>query len=544
MSTAGASSRPESLTNTPPPEPRDHGIVLLDRTRTQATDQEDGQEEIAPLQGGSNQPSNAPLLERNLSRRWTRTSLQHARTQRKYRRYQEDRIAHKKVDPGDTPVGHKGKRERGKTLVKDFWRGKKIRQTQEEDAIIEVLYENQRGFFTFGVPHFSSKSLLNFDPKSWTNARMRGSPVNITNAQVPDPNWEWAWKSWYVDMSRDVDEDGWEYSLAFYGCPWHGNHPWFHSFVRRRRWLRKRVRKHAHHAHGGQPGSRHIAEAHMLTPDYFTIHPSKTRSIDDTRAGSIATSTSGLRKSYEDDDRDAAEVRDIASLLMLLRRATIDREKIVLIRRFIRNADDELHYLSEEMPHIMSMLMFQSSRRDLLKLLMDDLARVSEHRKQHKSEGTEEGEREAERISNLLAATDAADKQVKRLEYWSDIRSMVREGRTAAGVDASKWDPEKWAGLDTSGPLSHEQSEAKEPGKSENEMQKEMQLLEKTSTSGSGEVASEQGKRAGEAEEIAAERGDAVEDKEELPVVFSSGDEYRTADETPIDLHKGKGREA
>jgi hypothetical protein len=87
------------------------------------------------------------------------------------------------------------------------------------DAHIDVLYENQRGWFVFGIPLFSSKALWNFriDPAPWVDAQCKPSAVNITNAQVPDPSWAWDWKSWYVDMSLDVDEEGWQYSLLFKG---------------------------------------------------------------------------------------------------------------------------------------------------------------------------------------------------------------------------------------------------------------------------------------------------------------------------------------
>ncbi|KAG8624909.1 hypothetical protein KVT40_006660 [Elsinoe batatas] len=539
MSTAGTSSRPGSTINSPPPETT--GITLVDHTKTEPAPQQEGSREQPSRTESRHDLSDQPSIERTISRKWTRTSLHHARTHRKYRRYQEDRIVHKTDESENAQTTVKGRRERGKTMVKDLWRGKKIKQTQEEDAIIEVLYENQRGFFTIGVPHFSSKSLLNFDPKAWTNARMRGSPVNITNAQVPDPNWEWAWKSWYVDMSRDVDEDGWEYSFAFYGTPWHGSHPWFHSFVRRRRWLRKRVRKHTHHAHGRTAGQKHLSEAHMLTPEYFTIHPSKTRSIDETRAGSIATSNSGLRRSFtsDDDQKDASEVRDIATLLTLLKRATIDREKIVLIRSFLHNADDELFYLEEEMPHIMSLLMFQNSRRDLLKMLMDDLSAASEHREEHKSEDKGEGERESKRITYLLKATEAADKQVKKLEYWSDIRTMVREGKTATAVDGSSWDREKWSGADASGPLNNHYSDAKEPGKTSDEVKREMEILERSSTRGTED---EDTRKAKVANEMAEVREKEAKDEESVPAIASSEGEYKTAEEVPISLDKGKGK--
>ena len=50
--------------------------------------------------------------------------------------------------------------------AKDFALRRKttIVPTTDANAVIEVLYENQRGSFFFGIPLFSSRSLLNFDP--------------------------------------------------------------------------------------------------------------------------------------------------------------------------------------------------------------------------------------------------------------------------------------------------------------------------------------------------------------------------------------------
>lgn len=45
-----------------------------------------------------------------------------------------------------------------------------------------------------------------------------------------------------VDMTEDVDEAGWQYSVKFHGAVWHGNYKHFRSFVRRRRWIRLRHR--------------------------------------------------------------------------------------------------------------------------------------------------------------------------------------------------------------------------------------------------------------------------------------------------------------
>jgi hypothetical protein len=44
-------------------------------------------------------------------------------------------------------------------------------------------------------------------------------------------------------MSRDVDEEGWEYSFFFGGFHRHGTSAWFNSPVRRRRWIWLRKRR-------------------------------------------------------------------------------------------------------------------------------------------------------------------------------------------------------------------------------------------------------------------------------------------------------------
>ena len=221
----------------------------------------------------------------------------------------------------------------------------------------------------------------------------------------------------------------------------------------------------------------------MLTPDYFTIHPTKTRSLDEIRAESIATSTSGWRKSTADDDTesDVVDVHDIATLLSLMKKATVDREKIILVRNFVQNADEEIVYLEDEIPHIMSILVFQNSRTTLLRLLVDEVNKAASHREEHRTQGKEEGDRESRRIDYLLKASSAADRQVKKLEYWSDVRHMVRDGKTTGGVDGTSWDSDEWLGVDASGPLSNELSTAKEPGIAAAQLEKEVSLIERKS---------------------------------------------------------------
>jgi hypothetical protein len=209
----------------------------------------------------------------------------------------------------------------------------------------DVLYENQRGGFLFGIPLFSANALWPkpIDIAAWTDDNMHKSLSNITNAQVPDPSWIWVWKNWYVDMGGDVDEEGWEYSFMFKGFSWHGRHTWFHSFVRRRRWLRKRARK---------PDSRLdkvFGNAHMMNQDYFTIHAESAGLQSPTpeyNSASVRTGQQwGMQGKEPWEDR---EIRDIATLLQGLREAPVDSQRITLIRRFLDQGGDDLIYLADE----------------------------------------------------------------------------------------------------------------------------------------------------------------------------------------------------
>lgn len=211
---------------------------------------------------------------------------------------------------------------------------------------LDILYENQRGWFFFGIPRYSHSSLLNFDPSAWMTQDKRASAVNITNAQVPDPSWEWAWRTWYVDMSGDVDEQGWQYAFSFSSSQWHGTHPWFHSFVRRRRWVRLRT-KISERRHRGRS---EFERAHMLNEDYFTIHSSKVRSRDQSMAG-LSRVESGFLScvgSKVEEETHMEEIGDIPSLLHALKQTSIDRERIDALKKFIEEGGEELYYLNDK----------------------------------------------------------------------------------------------------------------------------------------------------------------------------------------------------
>ena len=422
----------------------DHPISLIDATISQPQTDEPSRETSPNLNG------------RNLKKIPTKLSVRDTLARRKYAKWQEGPSSSSQVGdsveegqphdrpalsetgspqlvqqngPTGTDVSDFGARpnlpiqDRGRS-VKDKKTGKPVQKHPVQYAV-DILYENQRGMFFFGIPLYSHSSLLNFDPSPWVTKDLRDSAVNITNAQVPDPSWEWAWKTWYVDMSHDVDEEGWQYSFSFSSqFVWHGTHPWFHSFVRRRRWLRRRVKK-SLPGPGGKYGS--MKAAHNLTADYFTIHSARDRSPASTlEKQSRTVKTSYISKRCTRDAEAPEEIKDVPSLLKALRLAPIDREKIILVKKFVEDGGEELVYLETQIPDIMSFLVFQNSRRQLLEFLKKTASEAQKHRDEHDAEDRPESEAETRRIDNLLKAVRAADAQIKGLEYWSDRKRVLK----------------------------------------------------------------------------------------------------------------------
>ncbi|KAI9190195.1 Tectonin beta-propeller repeat-containing protein 1 [Blastocladiella emersonii ATCC 22665] len=102
----------------------------------------------------------------------------------------------------------------------------------------DTVWENQRGTALVGRPRFSARALLQTDRGPWSDADGNFS-VARDSIQLPDPvRWEWV-SDWMVDMSLDVDPDGWSYSFNFAGFPWSATCG-LTSYVRRRRWVRRR----------------------------------------------------------------------------------------------------------------------------------------------------------------------------------------------------------------------------------------------------------------------------------------------------------------
>lgn len=417
-------------------EASDRPISLIDATRPNEPDSS----------RGSQRNSRSPSW-RQLAKRPTKNSVRDGLARWKYSKWQQDQVA---PDPGsnirdDEMAGgpavsqtaeskssqqegldhtqtnasdfalRPGSQERGRKRVKKT-EGEPQRKVEMQPHAIDVLYENQRGWFFFGIPLYSHSSLLNFDPSPWITKDGKDSAVNITNAQLPDPSWEWAWKSWYVDMSYDVDEEGWQYSFSFSKqFSWHGTHPWFHCFVRRRRWLRQRVKK----QHIKSKDASDIGAGHTLTSDYFTIHTKRGRSPGSGLENATTRESSRQsRKTAEEADLPPEDIRDLPSLFKALKLATIDREKIDVVKRFVETGGEELVYLEEHISEIMDFFVFQASRRQLLEYLNKTVNKVSKDKSGDKVE--------EKRVEHLRKASLVANTLVGGLEYWSDRQHVLK----------------------------------------------------------------------------------------------------------------------
>jgi hypothetical protein len=260
---------------------------------------------------------------------------------------------------------------------------------------------------------------------------------------VPDPSWEWAWPEWRINRDEGVDEDGWEYSFAFSKkFAWH-KAQWWNSFVRRRAWIRKRVKK----------DQGYLAQdQHMLNPEYFTIRPSCEMARE--RSPSRASTARGSRLSMSTVNVDGAErpvIEHADELLRVLRASRIDREKIEAVENYLANAQEDLQGLQDIMHEIMSLFVFQASRRVLLSRLTEVYDKTAAEQQKQKETNKTNAELDR-RVTNLGAAVKHADEEVRRLEYWSDVKGIANEGESKGAVDRGQgWD-ESWRGVDKSGP--------------------------------------------------------------------------------------------
>ncbi|RYP04339.1 hypothetical protein DL764_004532 [Monosporascus ibericus] len=370
------------------------------------------------------------------------------------------------------------------------------RSSREPETAIDVLYENQRGCFCCGLPLFSSAALGNLDPPAWTNFAHKPSPTNVRTAQVPDPSWVWVWPEWRVNRDDfiDTDKDGWEYSFAFSKkFSWHAP-KWWNSFVRRRAWIRRRVKK---------VDLDEVADPYVINAGYFDVSPAREHrhSRSRSRTSSVPermsigkspsrrsrergrTSEEVLSRTSRDVSRDLVggdadfilakeevQLRTIEDLMVVLRRSRIDREKLEAVENYISHCSDELAPLQDYMHDVMALFIFQVSRKLLLARLThlyDELTAAAttatadgsdgkgKGKKENDEGEVEEKEKSPERhrrlVENLAAAITHADEEVRKLEYWSDIKAMAESGESGGAVDPDRGWGCAWEGIDKSG---------------------------------------------------------------------------------------------
>ncbi|KAI0164514.1 hypothetical protein GGR52DRAFT_127967 [Hypoxylon sp. FL1284] len=321
---------------------------------------------------------------------------------------------------------------------------RRSRQSQDRETAIEILYENQRGGFLCGFPLFSSAALGNLDPPAWTNFAHKPSPTDIRTAQVPDPSWEWVWPEWRVnyDEATQADSDGWEYSFMFSKkFSWHGP-KWYSSFVRRRAWIRRRIKKALGYQENGS----------LMGADYFSVTPSRDSERASISPASLRLSQETTRRSRDtrrgDEDQVEARLSITTSdeLMAAMRRSRIDRERLDAANDYIEHCSDEFGNLEAYMHEIMALFVFQASRELLLKRLIQLHDNEADDDRKGKSPATRQ------KAENLAEAIKHADEEVRKLEYWSDIKGMAESGASRGAVDCGEgWD-QGWEGLDKSGP--------------------------------------------------------------------------------------------
>jgi ATP-dependent Lon protease len=153
-----------------------------------------------------------------------------------------------------------------------------------------------------------------------------------------------------------------------------------------------------------------------------------------------------------DDEALKGDIEDITSLMHILRCCRIDREKMEAVENFIEHGEEELYHLRERMHDIMRMFIFQASRRLLLAHLLKIFNEALDAREQDREAKKEEDPRKLQKLDHLAEAVKHADEEVKKLEFWSDIKVIAESGATKGAVDEAQGWGEKWTGLDRSGP--------------------------------------------------------------------------------------------
>jgi hypothetical protein len=187
----------------------------------------------------------------------------------------------------------------------------------------------------------------------------------------------------------------------------------------------------------------------MLNTDYFTVRPAsdaKRLSQASLSASLSPSKLSNSRTSSIDPVEETIEIENAETLLSVLKAARIDREKLEAMDNYLEFGTD-LAQLQHEMHEVMSLFVFQTSR----KILLSRLTQIYDETTQQLEQ--KDNAHLRERKVALEAAIKHADEETRKLAYWSDIKQMAENGETEGAVDGHKgWDGGAWQGVDQSGP--------------------------------------------------------------------------------------------
>ncbi|KAF9906228.1 hypothetical protein EC991_000855 [Linnemannia zychae] len=239
----------------------------------------------------------------------------------------------------------------------------------EGDVVYDFLYQHQRGAFFLGTPKFSSKSLLPVDPDEWTDQTFQTSAMDTSDYELPDPSWEWVHKSWLVDMTGDVDEDGWEYAMTFHGSPWHGNYEIFRSFARRRRWLRLRKRKGKSLGKPGAlpertypPSVPNISQSQLDATIALQQDATPYSTIDQKTGKGISTGAGSLPLPLPSAKR--------VDLYQSLKKSHSDREKLAHVAQYVVRYPNDFDDMENRMDKYLNIFDYETSRREFISMLL------------------------------------------------------------------------------------------------------------------------------------------------------------------------------
>ena len=169
-------------------------------------------------------------------------------------------------------------------------------------------------------------------------------------------------------------------------------------------------------------------KAHLLNEDYFTIHSQGLASAEPSIAPPTTTkhvpSSSYIRRDLGESPERPVEddtIDNIPRLLEVIKTAIVDREKIEALRKFLAQGGEELYYLPDKVPELLSLFVFRTSRWQFLKLLQDTLDDV----KHEINSDAEQKEVDVlnRRRDNISRTIDAVRKEVSD----SDIFDVSKE---------------------------------------------------------------------------------------------------------------------